>query len=79
MSVVRPPAVAGMFYPADPRQLEHEIQKYLTAAQPQAFRPGQDKYVAPDDGNRLVRFPHPNPPPEGEGTNESLGEFHVKR
>ena len=23
------------------------------------------------------RFPHPNPPPEGEGTNESLREFHV--
>jgi len=23
-------------------------------------------------------FPHPNPPPEGEGANESLREFHVK-
>jgi len=22
-------------------------------------------------------FPHPNPPPEGEGTNESLREFDV--
>ena len=39
MSTVRPPAVAGMFYPADPRQLEHDVQKYLAAAQPQAFQP----------------------------------------
>lgn len=37
MSAVRPAAVAGMFYPANPRQLEHEVQKYLAAAQPQAF------------------------------------------
>ena len=48
MSVVRPPAVAGMFYPADPRQLEHEIQKYLAAAQPQAFRP--KALIAPHAG-----------------------------
>ncbi|MFZ2300318.1 MAG: MMPL family transporter [Gallionella sp.] len=26
-----------------------------------------------------ARFPHPNPPPEGEGANESLREFHVKQ
>ena len=39
MSTVRPPAVAGMFYPADPRQLEHDVQKYLAAAQPLAFQP----------------------------------------
>jgi AmmeMemoRadiSam system protein B len=38
MSTVRPAAVAGMFYPADPRQLEHEVQKYLAAARPQALR-----------------------------------------
>ena len=25
-----------------------------------------------------ARFPHPNPPPEGEGTNASLREFHLK-
>ncbi len=25
-----------------------------------------------------ARFPHPNPPPEGEGANESLRDFHVK-
>ena len=48
MSVVRPPAVAGMFYPSDPRQLEHEIQKYLAAAQPQAFRP--KALIAPHAG-----------------------------
>jgi AmmeMemoRadiSam system protein B len=28
-----------MFYPADPRQLEHDVQKYLAAAQPQALHP----------------------------------------
>lgn len=39
MSSVRPPAVAGMFYPADPRQLEQDVRKYLAAAQPQAFTP----------------------------------------
>ncbi|MFZ2162760.1 MAG: AmmeMemoRadiSam system protein B [Sideroxyarcus sp.] len=39
MSTVRPPAVAGMFYPADSRQLEHDVRKYLAAAQPQAFIP----------------------------------------
>ena len=32
---------------------------------------------APNDDARLARFPHPNPPPEGEGANESLREVHV--
>ncbi len=27
--------------------------------------------------NGHARFPHPNPPPEGEGANESLREFHA--
>lgn len=35
MPAVRPPAVAGMFYPADPRQLEHDVHKLLSAAQVQ--------------------------------------------
>jgi MEMO1 family protein len=29
MPTVRPPAVAGMFYPADPRQLAHDVQQFL--------------------------------------------------
>ncbi len=31
---VRPPAVAGMFYPADPRQLANDVQNFLTEARP---------------------------------------------
>lgn len=38
MATVRPPAVAGMFYPADPRQLKHEVQHFLAAAAPQSFK-----------------------------------------
>jgi len=34
MSTIRPPAVAGMFYPADPRQLAHDVQKFLAVAHP---------------------------------------------
>jgi AmmeMemoRadiSam system protein B len=34
MSTVRPPAVAGMFYPAEPRQLAHDVQQYLGEARP---------------------------------------------
>ena len=39
MTDVRPPAVSGMFYPADPRQLAHEVQEFLAAARPQALSP----------------------------------------
>ena len=31
---IRPPAVAGMFYPADPAQLRIDIQRYLDEAEP---------------------------------------------
>ncbi|MDO8350827.1 MAG: AmmeMemoRadiSam system protein B [Gallionella sp.] len=34
MSAIRPPAVAGLFYPADARQLAHEIQGLLAEARP---------------------------------------------
>jgi AmmeMemoRadiSam system protein B len=34
MSTIRPPAVAGMFYPADARQLAHDVQQYLGEARP---------------------------------------------
>ncbi|MBI5889072.1 MAG: AmmeMemoRadiSam system protein B [Nitrosomonadales bacterium] len=37
MYAVRPPAVAGMFYPADSRQLARDVQHFLAAAQPQAL------------------------------------------
>ena len=39
MSTVRQPAVAGMFYPADPRQLAHDVQQLLNAAHPPALTP----------------------------------------
>ncbi len=34
MRNVRPPAVAGMFYPADPSTLRREVEGYLAAASP---------------------------------------------
>ncbi|HEX5338873.1 MAG TPA: AmmeMemoRadiSam system protein B [Gallionella sp.] len=39
MSTIRPPAVAGLFYPADPRQLAHDVQQLLASAIPQDFIP----------------------------------------
>lgn len=39
MPVIRPPAVAGMFYPSDPVQLEHEVQKFLVEAHPHTLVP----------------------------------------
>jgi len=39
---------------------------------------GHDKCATLDIEFRHARFPHPNPPPEGEGTNESLRDLHVK-
>jgi len=41
---------------------------------------GHGKYAAPDNETRHARFPLPNPLPQaGEGANESLREFHVKK
>lgn len=34
MPAIRPPAVAGLFYPADARQLSHEIEEFLAGARP---------------------------------------------
>jgi hypothetical protein len=39
MSAVRTPAVAGMFYPAEPRQLAHEVREFLSEAHPQTLSP----------------------------------------
>lgn len=39
MSTIRPPAVAGLFYPADPGQLAHEVQEFLTEVRPQTLHP----------------------------------------
>lgn len=39
MPAVRTPAVAGTFYPADPRQLAHDVRGFLAEARPQALTP----------------------------------------
>jgi AmmeMemoRadiSam system protein B len=39
MAAVRTPAVAGTFYPANPRQLAHDVQGFLAEARPQALTP----------------------------------------
>ena len=39
MSAIRSPAVAGLFYPADPRQLAHDIQQMLSKASPHTLTP----------------------------------------
>jgi len=48
MPVIRPPVVAGMFYPADPRQLAHEVQGFLAKAHPQTLTP--KALIAPHAG-----------------------------
>lgn len=39
MAIVRPPAVAGLFYPSDPRQLGHDVRQFLDEALPHALHP----------------------------------------
>lgn len=39
MPTVRPPAVAGMFYPAEPVQLAHDVQRMLDEARPRDTLP----------------------------------------
>jgi hypothetical protein len=39
---------------------------------------GHGNCATPKNETRDARFPLPNPPPEGEGANESLREFLVK-
>lgn len=36
---IRAPAVAGMFYPADPRRLAQDVDEYLSSVHPQDLRP----------------------------------------
>ncbi|HEX5362921.1 MAG TPA: AmmeMemoRadiSam system protein B [Gallionella sp.] len=48
MSSVRPPAVAGIFYPADPRQLAHDLGELLNEATPHDLIP--KALIAPHAG-----------------------------
>lgn len=49
MSMVKPPAVAGMFYPADPAELAREIDQMLTQARP-GSEPAPKALIAPHAG-----------------------------
>ena len=48
MSTIRTPAVAGMFYPADPRQLADDVQQMLSGAHPNGLIP--KALIAPHAG-----------------------------
>lgn len=48
MNATRPPAVAGMFYPADPDQLRKDIENYLSTAKAARFTP--KAIIAPHAG-----------------------------
>lgn len=48
MTTIRPPAVAGQFYPADPQQLQHEVSSLLAATTPKPTLP--KAIIAPHAG-----------------------------
>jgi AmmeMemoRadiSam system protein B len=48
MAIIRPPAVADMFYPGDPARLSRMLQQMLDDVEPQAFRP--KAVIAPHAG-----------------------------
>lgn len=48
MTLIRPPAVAGMFYPADPEELRLMVRQYLTQAEAQG--PPPKAIIAPHAG-----------------------------
>jgi len=48
MDTIRPPAVAGMFYPADPETLKREIDAYIHAAPSES--PAPKAIIAPHAG-----------------------------
>lgn len=53
MSRIRPPAVAGMFYPADPRQLAHDVRQLLDRARtgiPRQFDLAPKALIVPHAG-----------------------------
>ncbi|MBK1701897.1 AmmeMemoRadiSam system protein B [Thiococcus pfennigii] len=50
MSMVRPAAVAGRFYPGDPRELKRVVDDYLTEAMPQTQAPPPKALIVPHAG-----------------------------
>ncbi|MDX1502631.1 MAG: AmmeMemoRadiSam system protein B, partial [Thermoanaerobaculia bacterium] len=49
---IRPPAVAGIFYPADPGTLARRVDELLEGARSDAPTPGPKAVVAPHAGYR---------------------------
>ncbi len=52
MKGVRPPAVAGLFYPAEPRELRRELRRHLEAGRPSGPVPPPRALVVPHAGYR---------------------------
>ena len=50
MASIRPPAVAGTFYPADPGQLRQQVEDLLAAARPQALPRQPKALIVPHAG-----------------------------
>lgn len=50
MASVRPPAVAGMFYPSDPEELQHQIVRMLEAIPPASTTAAPKAIIAPHAG-----------------------------
>lgn len=50
MASIRPPAVAGTFYPADPGQLRQQVENLLAAARPQALPRQPKALIVPHAG-----------------------------
>ncbi|HZK06200.1 MAG TPA: AmmeMemoRadiSam system protein B [Actinomycetaceae bacterium] len=50
MSAVRPPAVAGLFYPADPRDLADEVRSLIAAVDVPDGAPAPKAVIAPHAG-----------------------------
>lgn len=49
-TTLRPPAVAGLFYPADPAQLHENVQAYLRASNAPDAEPNPKAIIAPHAG-----------------------------
>ncbi|MBT8769081.1 AmmeMemoRadiSam system protein B [Metapseudomonas boanensis] len=50
MNIVRPAAVAGTFYPADPEQLARDVRQLLSAVAPAPAAPGLKALIVPHAG-----------------------------
>ena len=50
MSMIRPPAVAGSFYPRDPVELDHQLDGFLAQAMAPATEPVPKAIIVPHAG-----------------------------